>query len=175
MRESTKLQFSLVAGLLLFLGPNHSVQYLFPDDSFEHAKRCHGAKYIPISPGLFPVMQVVSRKLIRGAHTREFTSGSGFSTLTIYPALRRGEKKEGRGGKVRGLRESGLPEVPARPSRSGPISTKFDHVAIRGTLRDDSAVMAYLLEMPVLIIFFFSLSRLRTRKEKRHLAAAARR
>lgn len=110
MRGSTKLQFSLVARLLLFLGPDHSVQYQFPDDSFEHAKRRHGAKYIPISPGLFPVMQVVSRKLIRGVHTREFTSGSGFSTLTIYPALRRGEK-EGGGGKVRGLRESGLPEV----------------------------------------------------------------
>lgn len=75
-------------------------------------------------------MQVVSRKLIHGAHTREFTSGSGFSTLTIYPTLRG----------VRGLRESGLPEVPVRPSRSGPISVKFDHVAIRGTIRDDSAI-----------------------------------
>lgn len=174
MRGSTKLQFSLVAKLLLFLVPDHSVQYQFPDDSFERVKRRHGAKYIPISPGLFPVMQVVSRKLIRGVHTREFTSGSGFSTLTIYPALRRGEKEEEGGGKVRGLRESGLPEVPVRPSRSGPISTKFDHVVIRGTIRDDSAVMAYLLGMPILIIFF-SFSRLRIRKEKRHLAAAARR
>lgn len=87
---------------LLFLGLDHSAQYQFPDDSFERAKRRHGAKYIPISPGLFPVMQVVSRKLIRGAHTREFTSGSGFSTLTIYPALRRGGEEEEKGGKVRG-------------------------------------------------------------------------
>lgn len=41
----------------------------FPMTVFS-VKRHHEAKYIPISPGLFLVMQVVSRKLIHGAHSR---------------------------------------------------------------------------------------------------------
>lgn len=60
---------SLIANIIPGIRPFCLVS-IFPDDSFERAKRRHGAKYIPISPGLFPVMQVVSRKLIHGAHSR---------------------------------------------------------------------------------------------------------
>jgi len=64
-------KFNSLTSRILFpeIGPFCLVS-IFPDDSFERAKRRHGAKYIPISPRLFPVMQVVSRKLIRGAHSR---------------------------------------------------------------------------------------------------------
>ena len=64
---------------------------------------------IPISLGLFAVIQVVSAKANPRVHSREFTSGSGFSALTIYPALRGGC----------GLRESGLPQVRVRPRTVG--------------------------------------------------------
>lgn len=70
-REKIIIRWSLTKfPNVLFQESDLPVQYQFPDDSFERAKRHHEAKYIPISPGLFPVMQVVSRKLIHGAHSR---------------------------------------------------------------------------------------------------------
>jgi len=82
-------------------------------------------------------MQVVSRKLIHGAHSRIY-----FRFWFLH-ANHLSYFKGGRGG-VRGLRESGLPEVPVRPSRSGSISVKFDHVAIRNDKRRFSDIVRLL-------------------------------
>jgi len=96
----------------------------------------------------FPATQVVSRKLIRDVHGARIYLGLRFLRANHSSCFTAG------GEGIRGLRESGLPSVGrSLPLPSAPISVKFDHAAIRRTIRDDPAVDGERNASPLSLLF----------------------